>query len=341
MAEVLGVVASGVAVSQIAGQVTKSIFKLKQYWGQVQDAPDEIKYLLREIDSLNLFLNHIQTDQAKQTGCSIPVDNLCIQQSFNSCKEGADELRWLANELAEKVDGKKGWRKKVGSVKVVLKKDDIKKLKKRMKHAIWLLQLSYQWHTKYVHPCARLKMVSDLLSAMIQLQPDVIIARMANHISTLPVASSTQKDQEKPLGQTEDFQNRSPVVQQQYDLWISSPSWVAYLVGQFAYHQRKRMSKGGEINEVNARYKIPDFLANKVLDLQCQMMLSGWRVNIQTYRVIPENNAFFKAIENSDLVTIRQMLVNREFFVTDRDDDKKTPLHVSLRTHFDTFGTPN
>ena len=54
MAEVLGVVASGVAVSQIAGQVTKSIFKLKQYWGQVQDAPDEIKYLLREIDSLNL-----------------------------------------------------------------------------------------------------------------------------------------------------------------------------------------------------------------------------------------------------------------------------------------------
>ena len=29
MAEVLGVVASGVAVSQIAGQVTKSIFKLK------------------------------------------------------------------------------------------------------------------------------------------------------------------------------------------------------------------------------------------------------------------------------------------------------------------------
>ena len=154
MAEVLGVVASGIAVSQIAGQVTKSIFKLKQYWDQVQDAPDEIKYLLREIDSLNLILNHIQSDKATQTTSSIPVDNLCIQQSLQFCKEGADELRGLVDELAGKIDCKRGWRKKVGSVKVVLKKDDIKKLKKRMKHAVQLLQLSYQWHTKYVHAYA-------------------------------------------------------------------------------------------------------------------------------------------------------------------------------------------
>lgn len=154
MAEVLGVVASGIAVTQITAQVTKSIIKLKEYWDQVQEAPAEIKYLLREIDSLHLILSHIQDDQAKQTRSSISVDNLCIHHSFKLCKEGADELRGLADELAEKVDGKKGWRKKVGSVKVVLKKEDIKKLKKRMKHAIQLLQLSYQWHTKYVHTYA-------------------------------------------------------------------------------------------------------------------------------------------------------------------------------------------
>ena len=173
-------------------------------------------------------------------------------------------------------------------------------------------------------------MESDLFSAMIQLQPDIIVARMASHISSIPVGSTTPRNQGTPLGQTENFQNGGSVVHRQYCLWISSPSWVAYLLGQFEYQQRKRLSKGREINEANARFKIPEILANKVVEFQVYNTLSVWRVSIQTYRVIPEDNELFKAIKNSDLVTVRQMLVDREFFVTDRDVLEKTPLHVSL-----------
>jgi hypothetical protein len=62
MAEVLGVVASGIAVAQIAGQITGSIVKLKSYWDQIEKAPAEINHLLREIESLNLILQHMQED---------------------------------------------------------------------------------------------------------------------------------------------------------------------------------------------------------------------------------------------------------------------------------------
>ncbi|KAK0109191.1 hypothetical protein ONS96_003014 [Cadophora gregata f. sp. sojae] len=79
MAEVLGVVASGIAVTQLAGQVAKSVIKLKECWDQVQEAPADIKYLLREIDSLNLILNHIQEGQTKQE----KPDCQCIIFAYN------------------------------------------------------------------------------------------------------------------------------------------------------------------------------------------------------------------------------------------------------------------
>jgi len=147
MAEVLGVVASGIAVAQLAGQVTKSIVKLKDYWDQVRDAPAEIKYLLKEIDSLSLILQHIQGGQV-----GLSSDSACVQQCFELCQEAATELGELVKAMSEKIEGNREWKKRVGSAKVVLKKEEIKKLKKRIKNAVSLLSLALQWRTKYSCP---------------------------------------------------------------------------------------------------------------------------------------------------------------------------------------------
>jgi hypothetical protein len=145
MAEVLGIVASGISVAQLAGQVTSSIIKLREYWKQIQDAPADINRQLREIDSLNLILCHIQDDRARWKYAG---SNVGMQKSLELCKEGTDELCGLVNQLREKVEGKRGWKKKVGAVKVVLKKEEIKEIKGRMKSAVRLLSLSYQCHTR-------------------------------------------------------------------------------------------------------------------------------------------------------------------------------------------------
>jgi len=147
MAEVLGVVASGIAVTQLASQVTSNIIKLKNYWGQIKDAPADINYLLREVDALDHVLSHIQQDQAGMGSNSVShIPHL--KQSLALCREGADELGTLVSELAMKVDGKHGLRKKVQSAKVVLKKDELKRLKARLKSAVRLLSLSYQCYTR-------------------------------------------------------------------------------------------------------------------------------------------------------------------------------------------------
>jgi len=60
MAEVLGIITSGMEIRQLGGSVDSSIIKLKEYSDQVKDAPGEIRQLLLEIDSLNLILSHIE-----------------------------------------------------------------------------------------------------------------------------------------------------------------------------------------------------------------------------------------------------------------------------------------
>jgi hypothetical protein len=149
MAEVLGIIASGIAVGQLARSITSSIIKLKEHWDHVKDVSGEIRQLLLEIDSLNLILSHAEQDQSR-VGPSDISQNIIFEQSLNLCKQGTKELSDLVSELAVKIDGKKGWRRKAGASKVVLKREEIKKLKRRMKNAIRLLSLAYHCHTKRV-----------------------------------------------------------------------------------------------------------------------------------------------------------------------------------------------
>ena len=103
--------------------------------------------MLLELDSLNLILSHIENDQNRDVVSELSR-SVSIEQSLKLCKQGAEELSLLVGELAEKIDGKSGWRKKARPAKVVLKKGEVKTLKRRMKNAIRLLGLSYQCHTK-------------------------------------------------------------------------------------------------------------------------------------------------------------------------------------------------
>jgi hypothetical protein len=152
MAEVIGIVASGISIAQIAGQVASSIVKIKNFWDQVKAAPDDINHLLREVDSFSLILQHIRDDLIHNALPELFLNNSCVRQSLELCRGGAVELEELANDLAGKLDGKSGLRRNIGSMKIVLKQDDIKRLKRRLKIAIRLLSLAYQCHTRYENP---------------------------------------------------------------------------------------------------------------------------------------------------------------------------------------------
>lgn len=142
MAELLGTIASGINVATLAVQVGQSILKLRDCWSQIKEAPDDIRIQLLQLDHLHGSLQVIQDGQAQNTIPGLPPTSLEL------CQEGADDLRKLVNDLAQNLDGKKGWRQKKASAQVVLKKDEMKRLKQKLNEAIQLLQFSLQCQTK-------------------------------------------------------------------------------------------------------------------------------------------------------------------------------------------------
>jgi hypothetical protein len=59
MADVVGVIASGITVAQLISQVAVSIIELKHLWNMVKEAPSDIKVHLARVESINLILSHI------------------------------------------------------------------------------------------------------------------------------------------------------------------------------------------------------------------------------------------------------------------------------------------
>ena len=62
MAERVGVIASGISIAALAAQIANSVTKLKSYWDEVKEAPEDIQTLVEEIEALQLLLLDIIED---------------------------------------------------------------------------------------------------------------------------------------------------------------------------------------------------------------------------------------------------------------------------------------
>ena len=89
MAEVLAIVASGISIAQITGSVVSSVDKIKDYWDQIKAAPDHIRNLLQEIDTLSLLLHHIQNYLTLSPLPNVVFDSSCTRQTLQLCQSGA------------------------------------------------------------------------------------------------------------------------------------------------------------------------------------------------------------------------------------------------------------
>ena len=127
MAE-LGLAASGIGIVSLALQVGDCVVRLKSFWAAVKEAPEEIKQLIEEIETLSVVLAEFEGDQPSNSRCLV------------LCRKALTILF----EVVKEVETGIGEKKKRGSVKAVLKRDKIDKLRERLARAQALLMLSSQ-----------------------------------------------------------------------------------------------------------------------------------------------------------------------------------------------------
>lgn len=292
--------------------------KLKGFWSQIKDAPAEINHLIHRIDSLNLMLQHMQHDQSQHGIPELAVQNICMRRSLELCEECATGLLSLVNDLDIKVRGKKGVRKKIGSAKAVMSKEDIRNLEVRLDAAIQILSLSYQFHT----------------NAMIQLQPEIILMRLKDHLTTSNILKAPVH---KTNLQTENksHERSNNLVVKQYDIWTSSTPWIRFLLGQLEYRHSHLMRRGKRQESIQAKYKLPELLSCYQVAFWAVRQQSGWWFTFECHRTLPKHNPFFEAVKRGDLAVVQKLLEEKKAYVTDRSDIwfvcDATALHLAAK----------
>ena len=148
----MDVVASSITVGALAVNVAKSVVKLKEYWDSIQDAPEDIHFLIERVDTLSQILRDVEEDQTQHSMSSKLLDDSTASKCLQTCKAAADRLTQLTEKMAMSIDTSRQSKRKWISAKVVLKKDKILKFEKELQFCLSLLQLSHETYTRSVRP---------------------------------------------------------------------------------------------------------------------------------------------------------------------------------------------
>lgn len=138
MAEILGIVASGISVVQIAGQLLKCIQQLRNACRSIREFPRELQESLNEIQILGEAFQSLQGLRIEQFGSAEAV---LLHGSVAHCNAVASSLENVLARVNKPQLGKASGRAWL-AVKVVLKKDEISDLKRRLDDARSLLHLA-------------------------------------------------------------------------------------------------------------------------------------------------------------------------------------------------------
>lgn len=136
MAEVVGFVASGASVAQIAGQLLSCMQHLRMLCRALRDAPEELQDIINELEILGEIFYQLGTfkSETSQNGYS------ALQASLTRCRKAASKLEALATPSSRTLQSNQTtpWSR----LKAVAKMDETKKLKTQLEAAKSLLQLA-------------------------------------------------------------------------------------------------------------------------------------------------------------------------------------------------------
>jgi hypothetical protein len=140
MAEVLGVVASGIALGQLADRIIHSIRRLNEFWQSVRDAPRDLKNIVEELEMLGETLLELQNGLGRDRK-GIELQGTAAAKCLRYCNKIAIELENTILELQQGLDSKRAGRH-WAAIKAAFRKGAVQDLQQRLERAKSMLVLA-------------------------------------------------------------------------------------------------------------------------------------------------------------------------------------------------------
>ncbi|SPQ26949.1 24cdb28b-fdde-462c-b0a5-5f1faf7bd1d2 [Thermothielavioides terrestris] len=152
MAEVLGVVASGIAVAQAAQSLGGAVVALARLWREVRDVPDAVRAVLDELELAGEVVAAIESEltaaaaAAGAAGVSESGVSALHARVVQRCRAAREELGALVRDLAADITSSRRRKRVLAGVRVALKKDVLEAYEKRLRRALRMLDSVVQLH---------------------------------------------------------------------------------------------------------------------------------------------------------------------------------------------------
>ena len=148
MAEVVGVIVSGISIDTLAAQISSSIAGLKEYLDELDEAPEAITSLLEDIENLHFILADIEDDQNRNPFSSLILDNSSTSKCLIHCRAAAERLKKLVDEVGANINASSKLKKNQAALEILLKEKKIQRYKDSLERTVKLLTLSQQCYTR-------------------------------------------------------------------------------------------------------------------------------------------------------------------------------------------------
>ena len=145
MAEVLGVVASGVGIGSLAIQLFDSLQKLHRFWKLVDGAPKDIESLVEELHVLGCVFDELI--KGSEVTENLPVGSLEVCLKY--CSKVMNDLNPIVQRLHSGI-AKGNQRKQWTSIKAAFKKEDLRDLVQRLERSKSTLGLAIDIYMLFV-----------------------------------------------------------------------------------------------------------------------------------------------------------------------------------------------
>ncbi|KAM3562408.1 hypothetical protein ARSEF4850_002798 [Beauveria asiatica] len=292
MAEVVGVVAAGIAFGEVVIKISSHVFTLKHMWKEFKEMPDSIKQLVRDIELLGSVLQEMEADMTSSTADGIVWGGGVGSLIVEACRSAFNTLSLSVNDVSQEVRATRGIKAALKKGKMVLNKDFWAKTEKRLQDVVGRLQIAQQWWLMLVettqNKCIPTFLLTDLSSALSKRQTDLIVCHLQSarikpqRIQGEAPSETRQEMHNVPNQRHRTYTPNQPADRRQNKLIQKHPGRT--IIGSVAV-ERARSSDGSmngtSCNKYYIQIKPPNWITRKAWSIVSSISSSGFNLNLR------------------------------------------------------------
>ncbi|TEY87384.1 hypothetical protein BOTCAL_0003g00650 [Botryotinia calthae] len=317
MGELLGVVASGIAVAQLAGATVGSTQKIYSFYSEMKDAPKKLGDLLEEIE----LLGEVLVDFYDQNSPPTTGQSKIVPKVLRHCRTVMDNLDKILNVLEDnlKKDGGR-MKKQLRTLKVVLKEKTLEELADRLERAKSLLTLAVNCHSIHLNRAMQQTLIKLSSSGTTTYTTET------NKAAAIPEYNSVQVFKEKSTSIIRRAANSYGL----FSYWSTTSVSNQQNKRQFAELTDDAVIADEDADmDVDLTILPKAWMRFKGMHIKQSRRFGRWTYSFRPVRVVPDKSPIFHACKNGDIGEIIQLVQTGKASVFDTSQRGYNLIHIA------------